>query len=382
MPQFFLGGLFTSVRESVVDTFSRNNTPSLGRATDGSLWQTIRSGLGIENNRAHAINQEQYPISAVDMPSSNVSISLTGVTQGAGAAIWVQSSDDWYVATIDQTPRNVPESTAVVPSNYSYTDRFSDNTSEASIANYAATFNAPSWQNGSNTVTTTNNATGFKNATGNYSYTAWNTFFFKYSSTSFYKYAYLAFGGGGLFLYATGSTTTYGWAKSGNSFTANASYTYRVSYTYKVETSSTYNYTIYYPPTFAGNVFAGNFNYFVTVPGYQYTAFAPYTYTVTVPATTVFDQKVSIRQSIAGNIQLLQSWLVSSSQVIKALLVRTNGEQITVKPYSDTNLVSQIGEDLVYTATGAEITPKFGITISPSSYGQGTTAATTISINT
>jgi hypothetical protein len=312
------------------------------------------------------------------MPSSNVSISLTGVTQGAGAAIWVQSSDDWYVATIDQTPRNVPESTAVVPSNYSYTDRFSDNTSEASIANYAATFNAPSWQNGSNTVTITNNATDFRNTTGNYSYTAWNTFFFRYSYAVAYRYAYY----GRLSGLAWSFYNVSGWARSGNSFTANASYTYRVSYTYKVTTSSTYNYTIYSPPTFAGNVFTGNFNYFVTVPGYQYTAFAPYTYTVTVPATTVFDQKVSIRQSIAGNIQLLQSWVVSSSQVIRALLVRTNGEQITVKPYSDTNLVSQIGGDLVYTATGAEITPKFGITISPSSYGQGTTAATTISINT
>jgi hypothetical protein len=378
MPQFFLGGLFTSVRESVVDTFSRNNTPSLDRATDGSLWQTIRSGLGIENNRAHAINQEQYPISAVDMPSSNVSISLTGVTQGAGAAIWVQSSDDWYVATIDQTPRNVPESNATVSANYSYGAAFNSSTGTEFAPFYSATFNSAAWNTtyGYNrSITYTN---GFKNATGNYSYTAWNTFFFRYSYAVSYRYFYFGKVSGS----AWGFYNVSGWARSGNSFTANASYTYKVAYSTKVTTDTEWSYTVYVPPSFAGNTFAGNYGYLVTIPGYQYTAFAPYTYTVTVPAQVVYDQKVSIRQSIAGNIQLLQSWLVSSSQVIRSLLVRTNGEQITVKPYSDTNLVSQIGEDLVYTATGAEITPKFGITISPSSYGQGTTAATTISINT
>jgi hypothetical protein len=33
--------------------------------------------------------------------------------------------------------------------------------------------------------------------------------------------------------------------------------------------------------------------------------------------------------------------------------------------------VTQVGSDIVYNATGAVIKPKFGITVVPSSYGQG-----------
>jgi hypothetical protein len=378
MPQFFLGGVFTAVREKFTDTFVRNNRSDLGRASDGSLWQTIRAGLGVDNNRATAANPQDYPIATVDMPSSDVTIDLQGVSQGGGAAIWVQSSDDWYAVTIDQTPRNIPESTQVVSANYSYSDRFNATTQTEVAPFWSATSNSGSTTtvNGSNSVT--NNATDFKNVTGNYSYTAWNTFFFKYSSTTFYKYFYFGKVSGS----AWGSTTTWGWAKSGNSFTANASYTYRVSYTYKVTTTTPWSYTVYYPPTFAGNVFAGNYSYSVTIPGYTYTAFAPYTYSVTVPAQTVYDQKISLRQSIAGNVQLLTSWLVSSAQVIRALKVKLTGNVISTKAYSDANQVAQIGSDLLYTATGAEVSTKFGLVISPSSYGQGTTAASSISIST
>jgi hypothetical protein len=138
---------------------------------------------------------------------------------------------------------------------------------------------------------------------------------------------------------------------------------------------------VYYPPTFAGNVFAGNYQYSIVIPGYQYTAFAPYTYSQLVPARTVIDQRVNIRQAVAGNIALIKSWVVSSVDTARSLRVRLSGQEITATPYSDPNQVSQIGENLVYTATGATITAKFGLTISPSIYGQGTTAASSISIS-
>jgi hypothetical protein len=312
------------------------------------------------------------------MPSSDVTIDLQGVSQGGGAAIWVQSSDDWYAITIDQTPRDVPETIETISANYSYSDRFSDSPGTQVAPFWSATFNSGSVDTVTNINTTTNWSTDFKNVNANYSYTAWNTFFFKYSSTTFYKYFYFGKVSGS----AWGSTTTWGWARSGNSFTANASYTYRVSYTVKSTSYGYFSYNVWSPPTFAGNVFAGNYSYSVTIPGYTYTAFAPYTYSVTVPARTVYDQKVSLRQSIAGNVQLLTSWLVSSAQVIRALKVKLTGNNISTKAYSDANQVAQIGSDLLYTATGAEVSTKFGLVISPSSYGQGTTAASSISIST
>lgn len=375
MPQFFLGGIFTAVRERFTDTFVRNNRPDLGRASDGSLWQTIRAGLGVNNDRATATNPQDYPIATVDMPSSDVTIDLLGVSQGGGAAIWVQSSDDWYAVTIDQTPRDVPETIETISANYSYNDRFSDAPGTQVAPFWSATFNSGSTIPASWSNTWNWKETDFKNATGNTAYTAWNTFFFKFSSTFFYRYAV----GKG---WTTGSWTVWAWGRSGNSFTAYNSYTYKVAVTVNRSVTNTWAYTIYSPPTFAGNVFAGNYTYAVIVPGFTYTAFLPYTYSITVPATTVFDQKVSLRQSIAGNVQLLTSWLVSSAQVIRALKVKLTGNTITTKAYSDANQISQIGNDLVYTATGAEINTKFGLVISPSIYGQGTTAASSISIST
>jgi len=44
---------------------------------------------------------------------------------------------------------------------------------------------------------------------------------------------------------------------------------------------------------------------------------------------------------------------------------------ITVRPYQDTALTSQIGSDLTYTATSATIATKFGIVLGPSDYVQG-----------
>ena len=378
MPQFFLGGLFTAVRERFSDTFVRNNRADLGTAEDGSLWTTVRPGLGVDNNRASATNPTDYPISTVDMPSSGVTIDLQGVSQGAGAAIWVQSSDDWYAVTIDQTPRNVPETVEAISANYSYSDRFNSEPGTAISPFWSATFNSGSNTPGFWTNTWNWKETAFKNATGSTAYTAWNTFFFKYASVYFYKVAYFGIISG----WKTVSGTNYGWARDGNSFTAYNNYTYKEAYTVNKSQTNTFSYSVYNPPTFAGNVFAGNFTYAITIPGFTYTAFAPYTYTITIPASTVFDQKVSLRQSIAGNVQLLTFWLVSSAQVIRALKVKLTGNVISTKAYSDSNQVSQIGSDLVFTATGAEVHAKFGLIISPSIYGQGTTAASSISIST
>lgn len=56
-----------------------------------------------------------------------------------------------------------------------------------------------------------------------------------------------------------------------------------------------------------------------------------------------------------------------------AFRVRTSGTQITASAYSDSAAVTQIGSNLVYTATGATITAQNGIMIIPSSLNQGST---------
>jgi hypothetical protein len=57
--------------------------------------------------------------------------------------------------------------------------------------------------------------------------------------------------------------------------------------------------------------------------------------------------------------------------VSQSFRVKTNGNQITVKAYSDPSLVTQIGSDIVHTPTGVTVISTYGITIDPSSYNQG-----------
>lgn len=99
------------------------------------------------------------------------------------------------------------------------------------------------------------------------------------------------------------------------------------------------------------------------------------------PDTFAFASYVRIRKSVNNVVSTVSSSLVSTASTIKSILVQTLGNQITVKPYSDENLVTQIGNDLVYTATGAVINAKYGISISAAEYDQSAIIGTEIVID-
>ena len=77
----------------------------------------------------------------------------------------------------------------------------------------------------------------------------------------------------------------------------------------------------------------------------------------------------------------MSSSLVSTAATIKSILVQTLGNEITVKSFSDENLVTQIGSDLVYTATGAVVNTRYGISISQAEYDQSAIIGTEIVID-
>ena len=110
-----------------------------------------------------------------------------------------------------------------------------------------------------------------------------------------------------------------------------------------------------------------------------YNSATPYTSQVQ-PDTYVTESILKIRKSVSDAIFTMSSAIVSTSQTIKSILVNTDGEVITAKAYSDANLVNQIGEDLVYTATGATITTMYGISVSPSAYEQSDIIGTEVTI--
>jgi hypothetical protein len=379
MPVFYRGGILSALRKRVTDTFVRANRADLGRGLDGSLWQTIRSGLRIDNNRAAATNPTEFPISTVDMPSGNVTIDLGNIAQGGGAALWVQSSEDWWAVTVGQDSRNVPQTTATEVGTFSYSlvnTSFSFNT--VTNFNYTITGggNAFSGIAGFNYTTLITSANW---ATANFRYTAFANFRYTISGTSNFSYTIYV----GSKRIARTEFGTFSWTRNATgTFSFRATGTYQAEFTFLKEISGFGFYAFSGTNAVWSYIEQGTTTSTVFVPAFSYIDFAPYTYSVIVPARTVTDQKISVWQSIAGNISLITSQLVSSLEVARSLRVRLSQNQITSTAYSDPNLVQQIGENLVYTATGAEVNTRFGLTLAPSTIGQGSTAASTVSIRT
>lgn len=141
------------------------------------------------------------------------------------------------------------------------------------------------------------------------------------------------------------------------------------------------NYYAGTPPTYTPGSY---FSYWSPNAGYVYGTNPP-TYTPgnpsgTNPATYSFSQYLRISKSVSSVVSTVTSLAVSTSSVIRSLRVTLNSNQITARAFSDTNLVTQLGSDLVYTATGAIVNTQYGIAISPSAYQQSPTIGTALTI--
>jgi hypothetical protein len=110
-----------------------------------------------------------------------------------------------------------------------------------------------------------------------------------------------------------------------------------------------------------GNFVSGNF-----VQG-NFVAGTPYD----CNCQTCYPQYIRVIRSAASTVSTLTSWTLAA--VARSLRIKTTGSQITAQAFSDTNLATQIGSDLVYTPSGAAITGNSGIIVYPSSTSQGST---------
>ena len=84
---------------AVSDTFTRTTAGSLGTSSSGAVWRAIR-GTWYSNATVGQSDDaaSTYPIAAVDMASSNVTVS-TSVSAGTGVAYWVTDANNWYATT-------------------------------------------------------------------------------------------------------------------------------------------------------------------------------------------------------------------------------------------------------------------------------------------
>lgn len=380
-----LASVLGAVRNRFFDNFNRANQTGLGTATDGSLWKQIRGQFNISGNQAVGADNN-YPMAVVDMPFSNVDIALTGVTQGSAAALWVTDSGNWWAVGIDQVSQTNCQTCNDCISFSGVNCNGSINSSNENCAAFGSNFtcNSPGNQFGGN---------------------AQSSFAFQFGGNC--QNTFLTWNAGSCNAWNTPGSTCLSWTRSGGNCSAwnsgaNASFrTCRLwnavtfpcgaftpvpgtcktwgGNTSKCNTWNAIQYTTNSWNSIQWNCAGGTtFTFCVAPSGAWNSQFCNGTWnssnciqwnSYSCNCVTTYPQYIRIMKSVASVVSEVYSTTIAS--VAQSLRVRTNGSQITVKAYSDPNLTTQIGSDIVHTPTGVTVTTSFGITIDPSSYNQG-----------
>jgi hypothetical protein len=493
MRKVFLG-ISASVRKTFRDIFSArsNTTGSLGTASDGSQWEAVSKTIEIQDGKAVAnyIPQpsddgSEYPIAVVNMPTQNNIITLEDTDIGSGVALWVQTSADWWMVSVDSAYNTIPGSTnyTSAPATFTGQTSYSVATTYSSLAGsfssssqYSAgpvTYGSlpaeyssgiSNYTSGPTVYTSSPNVyssgpsfssatpffsvipyfsaqvfsrtTGYTRGTttfnqinaysGTWSYTiastwnrwapytagnSWTRRYFRIGTSSTYERGYTrAFSVANFwnkndtyfsqinayttassqfnaFVYTRGPTTytsaprTY--TSGARNYTSGArNYTSQLFYTRtggNFSSSIVFSSTIPYSsntPYSSAIQFSSAISYFADIAfstlisyssGTGYTSNISYT-SITEPDSFAYSAILRISQSISDTVSEISSLVVSTTQTIKSILVQTSGNQITAKAFSDITPITQIGNDLIYDATGVIINTRYGISISTAEY--------------
>lgn len=304
-------GIIGGIKNFFIDTFVRGNTSgSLGTASDGSIWNAIRGVFTVNSNLAQG-DSTNYPIATLqDIPYTNANVLVKSPSNGAGISFWVTDSGNWWAVATEQT------TTSCNCSNYSYCNGYGCTGYGCNSYGCASSF-----------------CSGYTCV----SYGCTNAGCTASGCTS-YGCTYRV-GGGYCVAYGCTATgcTSYGCISSGCTVNACTSYS-----------CSSYGCT-----------------------GYGCTSSGCTSYATGTTCDTCYPRSIRILQSAAGTVSAIYS--VASSALANALRLKTSGNQIEVTAYSDTSATSQIDSPITYTATGSTQTKKYGLVVSPATYGQGTT---------
>lgn len=416
MARIFPGSIFSSIQRKFTDIFSAraNTTGGLGTSTSGATWNPVNGVINVVSGAATTTTTpnpgasgSSYPISTVSMPTFDNVIKLSGTNEGSAIAIWVQSSSDWWMVNVEGTQVTNTNYAGSTYWSYNYAYKYT-NVPYGNLYSYASQYA----QGSSYTGTTPTNV--YYSTTGATQYYVTTVSVTPYSAVAPYssQNIYYAFvtpysSGAGTPTY-TKLSPTYYISASGTAYTSGApTYTsgkdltgYTATYTSGTTTysiippgiySSAIPYSIVQQYAFASLIGAPYSQY--NISGYSYT-FAGYTtsfttqfsigatyYTYASGSTTTYSEYLKLKRSVSNTVSELSSTLISNTQTVKSLLVSILGNQITAKAYSDLGLVTQVGSDLVYTATGATVTTQYGIGVSPSAYNQSAIIGTSIEIS-
>ena len=492
MRKVFLG-ITSSIRKTFVDIFSAraNTTGSLGTASDGSQWEAVSKTIEVQGGKAvanyipqPADSGSEYPIAVVNMPTQNNIITLEDTDIGSGVALWVQTSADWWMVSVDSAYNVIPGGTNYTSAPATFTGQasysvgitytssagaFSSSNEYSSgpvvysslpveyssgISNYTAgdttftssmdTFSSgPAFSSAtpfsSNVPFSSSQvfsvATAYSPGTVYYSvinaywadityfrsdtwnrwapYTAggWTRRYYRIGTSSTYERGYTrGFSVSNFWnlaqnywsqvnAYSTASNTyaqsvwTQGptnWTAAPTTYTAGAAvytagapnYTSQLFYTSAGGTFSSslaFSSSIPYSsntPYSSAIAFSSATNYFADLSfstlttyssGTGYTSNISYT-SNTEPDSFAYAAILRISQSVSDVVSEISSLVVSTTQTIKSILVQTSGNQITAKAFSEITPITQIGNDLIYDATGVIINTRYGISISKAEY--------------
>lgn len=87
---------------SVVETFNRSNSSSLGKTDSGATWTNIRGSWGISSNTASSSDSASgYPLATLTFSKEDITLTAKGVGPGVGTAFWVTDSDNWWGTYVD-----------------------------------------------------------------------------------------------------------------------------------------------------------------------------------------------------------------------------------------------------------------------------------------
>lgn len=316
-----------------------------------SGWKTIRSGWGASSNTASASTSD-YPISVAKMSKENVTISLKNPGQGAGAALWVSDAGNWWgVVSKQEQCSGCGSCTSTNPYNPC-----------GAGGNCVGT--------GGGCVGT---GGGTNNPTGGGTYCAWNAcgttnpvscnpvyyvpYAGVYTCSMYNPSGYCKYG----FYTPGGATGPFGGYCSGG----NCASTYICTTNPVVPGNPIpYNpcgYTTPYNPCGYTNPCIGTTgtcnSYANTYPRYL---------KVLKYASNAVTEMASITLDSITSFPGLSGLKVIISNSSKSAGTAT----ITAKAFSDTSMISQIGDTLIYNATGVNIVTNYGIIGTESIYNQ------------
>jgi hypothetical protein len=344
-----------SVRKKFFDNFIRNNTDNdLGIVSDGSRWDSVRGVFRVLFNRAVSETPpSEYPLATVTMPFEEVQISLKEIDSGVGAALWVADSGNWWAIGLDQEQVDCNCSQGTQCNRWNSRNCSSWNAQEC-FSWFCSTWNARTQTNACAVWNARTQVDPFDNATC-----------LRWSLGNCRRWA----------------------GRRGQTFCAERNASTCNAFMWN---SSTCRTRVWNSSTCAGNACgAANASNCRTWNSQTCNRWFEFTF----DCETCYPQYVRIIQSVGATVSTIFSAIVTktfqvvsstygslslfvqsdtSSPSAKSMRVSTENGSIEAEVFSDTQLNNKIivDEEIIYSPTGAQVLPTYGIIISPSSYNQ------------